>query len=271
MMGSGRPLPPPQPPPPKLPPPDVVLTDDELDALPPGQLVDMTRELLERTLGFPVVNFPGPYVEAFTHKSVSAYYHRSSYERMEFLGDSIVNFVVAKFLFDAFPHEQEGEMTKIRTRITRSETLAYLATQLQLDRFVFMSGKGLYRGWNQNKRIMEDVMEALVAAVYLDQGLAAAKNFFVGLIHTHIDMNDMMKDRNFKDNLMRTAHARGLPLPVYESEQRIESHDDKRWKVFYVTAALDGHVGYGKGRTKKEAEQAAARDALVKLGIPLDE
>jgi dsRNA-specific ribonuclease len=80
-----------------------------------------------------------------------------------------------------------------------------------------------------------------------------------------------MKDRNFKDNLMRTAHARGAPLPVYVSEQRVETSDDKRYKVFYVTATMDGHVGYGKGCTKKEAEQAAAKDALVKMGIPLDD
>lgn len=260
-----------QPPPPKLPHPDVVLTEEEQEALPPGQLVDLTRELLERTLGFPVVHFPGSYLQCFTHKSVSNYYKRQSYERLEFLGDAVVNFTTAKYLFDRYPDEDEGFMTKLRTRLTRSETLAFLAEKLQLDRFVFMSGKGLYRKWNTNKRIMEDCMESLIGAVYLDQGLAQAKNFFIGLIEQHIDMNDMLKDRNYKDIAMRRQHACGQPLPVYECETLIQTDNERRIKIFCVRVEIDSHVGHGTGRTKKEAEQAAARDVLLKLGVPLDD
>jgi len=260
-----------QPPPPKLPPPDVILSEEEQEALPPAQLVDLTRELLERTLGFQVVNFPGPYYECFTHKSVSNYYKRPSYERLEFLGDSVVNFTTAKYLFDRFPMEDEGFMTKLRTRLTRSETLAYFAERLELDRFVFMSGKGLYRGWNKNKRILEDVMESLVGAVYLDMGLAVAKNFFVSLIERFVDMTDMLKDRNYKDILMRHQHARAQPLPVYECDSQLQIENEKRFKIFHVTINIDGHIGYGQGRTKKMAEQHAARDVLLKLGVQLDD
>lgn len=260
------------PPPPRLPhPEDDALTDEEQEALPPGQLVTLTRELLERTLGFPVVHFPGSYLESFTHKSVSHYYKRQSYERLEFLGDSVVNFTTAKYLFDRYPDEDEGFMTKLRTRLTRSETLAFLAERLQLDRFVYMSGKGLYRKWNTNKRILEDCMESLIGAVYLDQGLAQAKNFFIGLIERHIDMNDMLKDRNYKDIAMRRQHACGQPLPAYECETLVQIENERRIKIFRVSVPIDEHVGYGAGRTKKEAEQAAARDVLVKLGVQLDD
>lgn len=258
-----------QPPPPKLPHPSIVLTEEEQDQLPPGQLVDMTRELLERTLGFHVVEYPGPYLMCFTHKSVSNYYKRPSYERLEFLGDAVINFTVAKFLFDAYPEFQEGMMSKVRTRLTRSETLAYLARCLQLDRFIFMSGKGLYRGWNKNTRILEDCMEAMVGAVYLDMGMAQAKNFFLGLVDRFIDMSDMLKDRNYKDLLMRTMHARAQPLPVYECETVVNA--EKKLKHFRVSVTIDGHIGIGMGRTKKSAEQEAAKGVLLKLGIEIEE
>ena len=232
----------------------------------------MTRARLEQTLGFRVVNFPGPYYEAFTHKSVSNYYKRPSYERMEFLGDSLISFVTAKYLFDTYATENEGFMTKLRTRLTRSETLAYLASTLQLDRFIFMSGKGLYRGWNKNKRILEDVMEALVAAIYLDQGLVAAKNFFLDLVHKVVDMDEMHKDRNYKDILMRHQHARAQPLPVYVAEELVHTDQTGRtMRSFRVTVDIDGFVGKGTHRTKKGAEQEAAMMVLKSLGVPLDE
>lgn len=262
-----------QPPPPRFPHPDEpLLTDEEQEALPPGQLVPITRDILERTIGFQVVNWPGAYLECFTHKSVSNYYKRQSYERLEFLGDSVVNFTTAKYLFDRYPTEDEGFMTKLRTRLTRSETLAFFASKLQLDRFVFMSGKGLYRRWNTNKRILEDCMESLIGAVYLDQGLAQAKNFFIGLIETYIDFDDLLKDRNYKDILMRRQHACGQPLPVYlcETHQNVDENE-RRSRVFCVSVCIDAHVGYGTGSTKKEAEQLAARDVLLKLEIQLDD
>lgn len=260
-----------QPPPPKIPHPDDILSEEEQEQLPPGQLVDLTRCLLERTLGFQVVTFPGPYLTCFTHKSVSNYYKRPSYERLEFLGDSVINFTVAKYLYDTYPDFQEGMMTKVRTRLTRSETLAYLATCLQLDRFVFMSGKGLYRKWNTNTRILEDCLEALVGAVYLDMGMVHAKNFFLGLIEKYVDMDEMMKDKNYKDVLMRTMHARSKPLPVYESEMLVQVENEKRVKYFKVTVEIDGRRGIGHGRTKKNAEQEAAKDILLQMGVPLDE
>lgn len=162
-------------------------------------------------------------------------------------------------------------MTKLRTRLTRSETLAHLANMLQLHRFVFMSGKGLYRKWNTNKRIMEDVMEALIAAVYLDQNLVVAKNFFIGLLLKYVDMQEMHKDRNYKDILMRFQHARAQPLPVYTSQEVVVHMQDMPHKHFKVTVNIDDRIGHGRHRTKKGAEQEAARSVLRLLGVPLDE
>jgi ribonuclease III len=270
-----------KPPPPRVPPPGT-LNEEQEDALPPGQMVDLTKKMLEKTLGFQVVNFPGNYFECFTHKSVSVYYKRSSYERLEYLGDAVINMITAKYLYDCFPDQNEGFLTKMRTRLCRSDTLAHLARKLQLDRFIFMTGKGLYRRWNTNKRILEDVFESLVGAIYLDQGMVAAKTFFLGLVMRHIDMNDMLKDRNYKDILMRYQHARSQPLPEYESRSvprrcctdvgnNNNNNASMTCKVFEVRVVIDGFIGVGMHPTKKGAEQSAAKSVLTLLKVPLDD
>jgi ribonuclease-3 len=134
-----------------------------------------------------------------------------------------------------------------------------------------MSGKGLYRKWNTNMRILEDCLEALVGAVYLDMGMVHAKNFFLGLIEKFIDMDDMMKDRNYKDALMREMHARSKPLPVYECEMLVQVENEKRVKYFRVSVCIDAFTGAGRGKTKKIAEQAAAKDILLQMGVELDD
>ena len=252
-----------QPPPPKLPPPGTLLTEDEENALPPGAMVDLTHAILERTLGFPVINL-GLYQTAFTHESAAEILGVPSYQRLEFLGDAVLNFVTAKYLFDKYPFHLEGFLTIIRTRLTRSEMLATFAQALGLGRFVVLPGKGLYRGWYNSKKTLEDVFEALVGAIYLDLGLTTAKDFIIAVFAT-VDTTELMKDRNYKDILMRYQHARAQPLPVYRATE------DRDNRTFTVAVQIDAFSGKGSHRTKKGAEQAAARDVLIKLGVQLDD
>ena len=264
--------PPPPPPPPRQPPPPRyppfgTLSEAEEEALPPGCAVDLDSDALQRLLGFRVGDL-GLYQRAFTHFSANS---ETNYERLEFLGDSVVNFVVARYLFERYPAEQEGFLTKMRTRIVRSETLATFAKALALERFVVMAGKHIYRNWHRSPKIGEDLFEALVGAVYLDQGLQIAKQFILHHVGT-LDVADLHKDRNYKDAAMRHCHAKKAPLPIYESALIVENLGDDKYKKYYrCTIRMLGVSGIGTDRIKRTAEQNAARQALVRLGVPLDD
>lgn len=238
--------------------------------VPSGSLVIVTREILEEALGIRVVNFPGRYLEALTHKSAAAELGRPSYERLEYLGDAVISFVVAKYLIDQFPGENEGFLTRVRTRMTCSATLSDLGHNLQLHKFVFMNGKALKAGWNANDRVMEDCLEALVGAIYLDCGLLAAQTFFLSLLMKNCSMEDLLKDVNFKDILLRSVQSHGQPLPEYVADQKTICHGGKNLSMFFVTVNAGGVVARGLHSTKKGAEQKAARAALVSLGHTLD-
>jgi len=261
-------MPPPPPPPPPLPPP-LPNPDDEF--IPAHSNVRLTRELLEHTLGFKVLEFPGRYLEAFTHKSAAAELGRPSLERLEFLGDSVVNFSTAKYLFDKYPREDEGFMTILRTRLTCSSTLANLARALRLDRFVIMNGVSMRRGWFQNEKTLEDLFESLVGAIYLDCGFATARTFYINTIERYVDFVELMKNKNYKDRLMRWTQVNNEPLPSY-SAIRSDNHtpNDNHKFVFHVSVMVRGQHGRGSDYTKKAAEPIAASVVLQKLGVPMD-
>ena len=247
------------PPPPRIPPPGSV-PDGEIDALPPVRLGDITPEMIERVTGNKPMNID-LYVTAFTHKSADP---ETNYERLEFLGDSVMNFTTAKFLFEKYPAESEGFLTIMRTRLTCTVMLWEFSKKMFLDQYIMMSGKDMYNGAHKTKKIMEDVLEALVGAVYLDQGILKAREFILHMFDTYVDWDDIYKNRNYKDQLMRVQHQLKRPLPQYSAVR----DDDEA--MFIATASIPGVEGCGKGRTKREAEQRAARVILEKLNIPID-
>ena len=204
------------------------------------------------------------YLRAFTHKSALKKYNLTeSFETLEFMGDSVLGFIITKMLFDRYEKEQEGFLTKARTKLVRGATLAHVARYLNLDRWVIMDDKGSRNGWMSNDKILEDVFEALVGAIYLDLGLLYAKRFVLDIFNNPeiIDMNKIMIDDNFKDQLMRYCQQSKIPLPVYT----VESHDSK---TFTVSVTVNGSkVGVGSASTKKQAEQNAAQYGLKILGI----
>lgn len=224
----------------------------------------MTREDLEATLGFKTVNY-GRYVQCFTHKS-AARAGTDSYERLEFIGDAVIGLVVSKYIYDRFPHQPEGFLTRLRTRLVSGKCLASFALKLRLDRFVVMNDRALRAGWNSNPRILEDVLEALVGCIYMDLGLLTAKTFLLSLLERYIDWDDIMRDTNYKDILMRYAQARGLPLPDY----KIAGEPQGGGGLFNIVVVVDGVLGSGVASTKKAAEQNAAQQVLVSLNVTLD-
>ena len=157
------------------------------------------------------------YQKAFTHKSALKEYEKltESFETLEFMGDSVLGFVITKFLFDKYENRQEGFLTKARTRLVRGETLTNIAIKLGLNDLVLMDEKGMRNGWNNNPKILEDVFEALIGAIYMDLGLLHAKEFILLIYNDpeYVNLNAIMIDDNFKDHLMRYCQIMNLPLP----------------------------------------------------------
>ena len=193
------------------------------------------------------------YQQALTHKSYSA---DCNYETLEFMGDSVLGFVVTKFIYDKYKDEQEGFLTKIRTKLVRGSTLAQVARQWNLGAWVVMDEKGMRNKWNFNDKILEDVLEALVGALYLDLGMVRAKRFVLDIVENRVDWDQIMFDDNWKDQLMRYCQANLKCLPTYV-------HTPTPDGPFRVHVDIMGKkYRQGTGTTKKAAEQEAARKTL---------
>jgi ribonuclease-3 len=215
----------------------------------------ITKEITEQLVGTKIKNLD-LYQKAFTHKSALKEYTQftESFETLEFIGDSVLGFVITKFLFDRHESKQEGFLTKARTKLVRGETLAGIASALGLEKYVIMDEKGIRNGWNTNPKILEDVFEALIGAIYMDIGLLHAKEFILRIYQdpTFVDMNSIMVDDNFKDRLMRYCQIQNWPLPEY----RVAGHHEG---LFYIDIYINnGFVARGIAKSKKQAEQNAA-------------
>jgi len=214
------------------------------------------RGTLENLVGTKISNID-LYQKAFTHKSALKEDETltGSFETLEFIGDSVLGFVITKFLYDKFEKRQEGFLTKARTKLVRGETLARIASKLELYKWIQMDEKGMRNEWNKNPKILEDAFEALVGAIYMDLGLLHAKEFLLRIYNdpTFVNLDMIMVDDNYKDHLMRYCQSNGLSLPVYSTLR----HDNG---VFYMVVQVDGVcMGYGFAKNKKQAEQNAAK------------
>ena len=195
------------------------------------------------------------YQRAFTHKSALKRYSglTGSYETLEFMGDSVLGFIITKHLFDLHEKEQEGFLTKARTKMVRGKTLCAISKALGLESLILMDEKGERNGWNTNEHIMEDVFEALVGAIYLDLGMVHAKKF---VLDAFSKVETSLVDDNYKDQLMRWCQALKYPLPNYVLTANING-------TFAISVEVNGTaVGCGYALTKKQAEQNAAEIVL---------
>jgi len=216
--------------------------------------VDKTR--IEELVGTKIKNLD-LYQRAFTHKSALKEYEQftESFETLEFIGDSVLGFVITKFLFDRYESKQEGFLTKARTKLVRGETLAKIADKLNLNELVIMDEKGMRNQWNNNPKILEDVFEALIGAIYMDIGLIHAKEFILRIYQDSeiVDMNSIMVDDNYKDHLMRHCQVNNWQLPEYRVCAHLEG-------LFYIDIYIDNMFrARGAAKSKKQAEQNAAQ------------
>ncbi len=226
----------------------------------------MTLENLQENLGYRFRD--ESLLRGALYHSSYANEHRNenivSNERLEFLGDAVLGFVSAEFLYSRFPHAPEGELTRIRAALVREESLFEVAQALQLGECL-MLGKGEESGGGrQRPSILADCTEAVFAAVYLDGGMDCARDLIHRVLLSKGDIEVAeSRRRDYKTELQELVQRK--PHQVLRYELVGQSGPDHA-KVFTVAVLLNGEpVGEGSGHSKKEAEQSSARAALEKL------
>jgi len=211
------------------------------------------------------------------HKNVMPLQDDSN-EVLEWLGDGILQSVAAIYLYKRFKTQREGFLTKIRSKLVRTETLSKLALYLNFDKYLIVSKHiEIICNGRKNSRILEDSFEAFIGAMmnYFGEaeGFAICSTFIINIIEQKIDITELIiNDDNFKDQLMRYYQKKyNGKFPIYEQKTLITSVNDngvtnKRFHMF-VRDNDNNIIGEGKARSKKEAEQQAAKAALMHFGI----
>jgi ribonuclease-3 len=202
---------------------------------------------------------------ALSHRSVGA----RNNERLEFLGDALVNFFVAELLYGRYPDAHEGELTRLRARLVSEPALAEVARELELGDQLRLGPGELKSGGHRRDSILADAFEALVAAVYLDGGWEVCRRCVQELIEPRIEAAARGDDKDAKTRLQELLQAHGLALPVYELAGTQGADHAKTFEVECRVGALEVRV-QGRGSSRRAAEQAAAGAAipLVQARLP---
>lgn len=221
---------------------------------------DFTR--LELNLGYEFKD-KALLTEALTHKSAKKPYNN---ERLEFLGDAVMDLIVGEFLFLRFKKHSEGELSKLRAALVSEKSFAHIALNLGLGDFIIMSNAERNNAGREKPSILSDVFEALMAAIYLEAGFAATKKVALALLNAnfpHIDAPHLVKD--YKTKLQEFTQAKLGEAPKYET-LRAFGPDHK--KQFEVALMLENReFARAVAGSKKEAQQECAKITLKKMGL----
>jgi ribonuclease-3 len=223
---------------------------------------------LERRIGY-TIKHRAYFLQALTHRSYlqfAQYPTLKSNERLEFLGDSILNLVIAEYLYNEFGALPEGDLTKLRSRLVSGSALVHHAMDIKLEQFLLLSSSAAAALKRGSATLLADAYEALIAAIYLDGGMTAARDFIYRNIITHARRDELMlSDNNYKSMLLEFVQSKKLSSPKYIT---VSEDGPNHERVFAVDVMVSGlRHGSGNGRSKKEAEQNAAREALGMLGV----
>ncbi len=203
----------------------------------------------------------GLFAAALTHRSAS----RPHNERLEFLGDAVLNLLVAEHLFRAFPGADEGDLSRLRARIVSREPLAEIASELSIGEVLQLGSGELKTGGFRRQSILADALEAVCGALYLDGGIQGARGVIERLIEPRIaQLPAAAALKDAKTRLQEYVQSRGLPLPRYAVERTEgEAHDQIFWVVCEVESLQ--RRASGQGRSRRRAEQEAAQRVLSEI------
>ena len=204
---------------------------------------------------------------ALTHKSWVNEHPgvRGSNERLEFLGDAILEFIVSKHLYDKFPNKEEGYLTALRSNLVNTINLAEIAKGLGLGDALYLSKGEEEGGGRQNPSLLANSVEAIIGAIYFDAGIKAAEEFIEQNLISGLAQKVSEPLKDAKSRLQELVQAKGPAAPRYEV---VKEQGPDHAKKFTVEVLVEGKlVGRGVGTNKGRAEQAAAEKALEKLGL----
>lgn len=207
-----------------------------------------------------------------------------SYERLEYLGDAILSATIASYLFERFPEEDEGFLTRMRTKLVNGEMLGSLGQKMGLDKYIVLSQQVLDKNDNQvSYKLVEDLFEAFIGALYLDfneeelehprlefysgLGFQICQTYIINVIEKYVDFSDLiMHDYNYKDKLMKYFQQNNREVLKYK-DIVVEGPSNNRSYTVCVMRKDETILAYGKGPSKKKAEQCASKNALLKLEL----
>ena len=233
----------------------------------------MSRKDLENILGFRPKGLD-IYRQSFVHKSILRIvkmlpeedvpsYMFESNERLEFVGDAILSTVTAVYLYKKFPDKDEGFLTKTRSKLVDTKALSNYARKKRLGDHMLMSRHLIQMNGKDKDKMLENVMEAVIGAIYLDLGLDHATKFVHNLFDNMTDWDIVLQDSNFKDQILRYCQLNGLELPVYEI---VKTEGPPHERTFEMKVLVGGRiVGTGWGKKKTNAEQQAAQQGMLFL------
>ena len=201
---------------------------------------------------------------SFAHETLH-YPHNEHNERLEFLGDSVLGLIVSTYMFEHYPHFDEGRMTKLRAQVVCEASLYQCAKRIELGNYLRMGNGELSSGGNRRPSILADAFEAVLGAYYLDQGFAAAQQYLLGLLEEEINAvcSGQLVMGDYKSMLQERLQHKAQYEIAYEM---LDFEGPEHNRIFTSGVFVNGvEYGRGRGRTKKESEQQAAREALERL------
>ncbi|WP_144822788.1 ribonuclease III [Marinobacter piscensis] len=219
---------------------------------------------LQRRIGYQFKS-PERLMLALTHRS----YSNQNNERLEFLGDSIVNMVIAEYLYAAFDKAREGHLSRLRARMVKGVTLAEIGREFELGGYLRLGSGELKSGGFRRESILADAVEAVIGAIYLDSDFHTCRDQILRWFEPRLkqlDIQDTQKDP--KTRLQEYLQSRQFPLPRYDV---VSVDGEAHNQTFRVTCALSSleRTTSGVGSSRRVAEQEAARSALKQLGVEI--
>ena len=198
--------------------------------------------------------------QALTHRSFSS----KNNERLEFLGDALLQAFSSILIYDNYPELSEGDLSRIRASVVREKTLADLARRFDLGEYLFLGQGEKKTGGYRRDSILSDALEAVIAAIYLDKGIDICRNFIKTNFIRYVKQNsDPQRLKDAKTRLQEYLQSRSLALPHYEMSSSGPAHD----LVFYIRATSGDFVAEASASNRKTAEQIAAQKLLDFYGV----